>query len=82
MSTAEESARELLAILPLLNRLMISELGHEAGDDTTMPQFRVLSYLAEEPLTLKTMAAVPSVWKCTDAPYLVSFRPVLQENDE
>ncbi len=56
MSTAEESAHELLAILPLINRLMISELRREAGDDTTMPQFRVLSYLAEEPLTMSMIA--------------------------
>jgi DNA-binding MarR family transcriptional regulator len=56
MSTAEEIAHELLAVLPLINRLMISELRREAGQDTTMPQFRVLSYLADEPLTLSVIA--------------------------
>jgi DNA-binding MarR family transcriptional regulator len=56
MWTAEDAARELLAVLPLINRIMAAELRQEAGEDTTMPQFRVLAYLAEEPLTLSMIA--------------------------
>jgi DNA-binding MarR family transcriptional regulator len=56
MSTAEETARELLALLPLVNRIMAAELRHEAGEDTTMPQFRVLTYLSEQSLTLSEIA--------------------------
>jgi DNA-binding MarR family transcriptional regulator len=56
MSTAEETARELLALLPLVNRIMAAELRQEAGEDTTMPQFRVLTYLSEQPLTLSEIA--------------------------
>lgn len=56
MTTSEETARELLAVLPLINRIMAAELRHEAGEDTTMPQFRVLTYLAEQPLTLSDIA--------------------------
>ncbi|HLA43337.1 MAG TPA: MarR family transcriptional regulator [Aggregatilineales bacterium] len=48
MSTAEESAQALLAILPRINQIMIAELRRDPGEDTTMPQFRVLGYLAEE----------------------------------
>ena len=48
MSTAEESAQALLAILPRINQIMIAELRRDHGEDTTMPQFRVLGYLAEE----------------------------------
>ncbi len=54
--TAEEATRELLSVLPLLNRIMASELRQEAGEETTMPQFRVLAYLAEGPLTLSEIA--------------------------
>lgn len=56
MSTAEESAQELLALLPLINRMMLAELRPGDSDETTMPQYRVLSYLAEEPLTLSVIA--------------------------
>jgi DNA-binding MarR family transcriptional regulator len=51
-----ETTRELLAVLPLLNRIIASEVRREAGEETTMPQFRVLSYLAAEPLTLSVLA--------------------------
>src|SRR4051812_49341633 len=54
--TAEQAAHELLAILPLLNRLLAAELRQETNEDTTMPQFRVLTYLAEGPLTLSAIA--------------------------
>lgn len=55
-TTSQLTAQELLAILPLLNRSMAVELRQEAGDDTTMPQFRVLTYLAEAPLTVSAIA--------------------------
>ena len=56
MSTAQETAYDLLSILPLLNRVMIVELRQEGGEETTMPQFRVLSYLAEAPMTVSDVA--------------------------
>ncbi|SRR5581483_755666 len=54
--TAEEATRELLAVLPLLNRIIAAELRLEAGEDTTMPQFRVMAYLCAGPLTLSELA--------------------------
>ncbi len=56
MSTSITTAQELLAVLPLLNRMMALELRQETGDDTTMSQFRVLAYLAEQPLTMSDIA--------------------------
>lgn len=56
VSTSHETAQELLSILPLLNRVMIVELRQEAGEETTMPQFRVLSYLYPSPLTVSDIA--------------------------
>jgi DNA-binding MarR family transcriptional regulator len=56
MSTARDTAEHLLSILPLLNRAMTVELRKEEGDDTTMPQFRVLSYLYERPQTVSDIA--------------------------
>jgi DNA-binding MarR family transcriptional regulator len=47
---------ELLAVLPLLNRIVAAEVRREAGDETTMPQFRVLAHLSERPLTLSELA--------------------------
>lgn len=55
-STSHETAHDLLSILPMLNRVMIVELRREAGEDTTMPQFRVLSYLNQSPLTVSDIA--------------------------
>jgi DNA-binding MarR family transcriptional regulator len=54
--TPARVARELLAVLPLLTRIVAAEVRREAGDDTTMPQFRVLTYLAEGPLTVSALA--------------------------
>ena len=54
--TPEEATRELLAVLPLLNRIVAAEVRREAGADTTMPQYRVLSHLATGPMTLSTLA--------------------------
>ncbi len=52
----EEATRELLAVLPLLNRIVAAEVRREAGEETTMPQFRVLDHLAAGPLTLSALA--------------------------
>lgn len=54
--TAEEATRELLAVLPILNRIMISELRPDVADEITMPQFRVLALLDEQPQTLSALA--------------------------
>jgi DNA-binding MarR family transcriptional regulator len=54
--TVEEATYELLAVLPLLTRIVAAEVRREAGEETTMPQFRVLSHLAAEPLTLSALA--------------------------
>jgi DNA-binding MarR family transcriptional regulator len=51
-----ETTQDLLAVLPLLNRIIASEVRREAGEETTMPQFRVLSHLAAGPLTLSALA--------------------------
>ncbi|MBK9714178.1 MAG: MarR family transcriptional regulator [Kouleothrix sp.] len=53
---ALETTKELLAVLPLLNRIVAAEVRREAGEETTMPQFRVLAHLAAEPLTLSLLA--------------------------
>jgi DNA-binding MarR family transcriptional regulator len=54
--TPAQAAQELLAVLPLLARLVAAEVRREAGDETTMPQFRVLTHLAEGPLTVSSLA--------------------------
>ena len=51
-----EATHELLAVLPLLGRIVASEVRREAGEDTTMPQFRVLAHLVNGPLTLSVLA--------------------------
>jgi DNA-binding MarR family transcriptional regulator len=51
-----EATRELLAVLPLLNRIVAAEVRREAGEETTMPQFRVLAHLSASPLTLSALA--------------------------
>ena len=53
---ALEATKDLLAVLPLLNRIVAAEVRREAGEDTTMPQFRVLAHLAEGALTLSVLA--------------------------
>lgn len=50
------TTQELLSVLPLLNRIVAAEVRREAGEDTTMPQFRVLAHLAAEALTLSALA--------------------------
>ncbi len=54
--TAEDATRELLAVLPFLNRLMVAELRPDASDETTMPQFRVLALLDEQSQTMSALA--------------------------
>ena len=53
---ALEATQELLAVLPLLNRIVAAEVRREAGEETTMPQFRVLAHLSAGPLTLSALA--------------------------
>lgn len=50
------ATKELLAVLPLLNRIVAAEVRREAGEDTTMPQFRVLAHLAGGPMTMSDLA--------------------------
>lgn len=52
----EELTNELLAILPLLMGIVAAEVRREAGEATTMPQYRVLAHLAAQPLTLSGLA--------------------------
>ena len=54
--TSEDATREVLAVLPLLNRIVGTEVRREAGEDTTIGQFRVLAHLSEGPLTLSVLA--------------------------
>ena len=54
--TSLGATQELLAVLPLLNRIVAAEVRREAGEDTTMPQFRALAHLAAGPLTLSALA--------------------------
>ncbi len=54
-STTELTSR-LLALLPLLNRIVAEDVRREAGDETTLAQFRVLSHLHGGPLTVSTLA--------------------------
>jgi len=61
MWTPEEATQELLAVLPFLNRIVVNELRREMGEDTTMPQFRVLSYLLDGPLSLSELAKLRRV---------------------
>lgn len=59
--TAEAAARELLAVLPLINRIVSAAVKREAGEETTMPQFRVLALLAEAPQTTSALARMRRV---------------------
>lgn len=54
--TTQDATAELLAVLPLLNRIVAAEVRRETGEETTMPQFRVLAYLVEGPLTPSALA--------------------------
>ena len=52
----EDLAHELMTVLPQINRLMAVELRQEVDESATMPQFRVLAYLQEAPMTLTALA--------------------------
>lgn len=53
---AGDTAAELLKIVPLINRVIVDEVRREAGQDTTMPQYRVLQYLSDGPMSLSELA--------------------------
>lgn len=53
---AAQATSELLAVLPLLNRIVGAAVRSEAGADTTVPQFRVLGFLLDGPLTASELA--------------------------
>lgn len=53
---AGETATELLRIVPLINRVIVDEVRREAGQETTMPQYRVLQYLSDGPMSLSELA--------------------------
>ena len=55
-ASAEQIARELLTIIPRLNRIITRELRDEFGDDTTIVQMRVLSEISAGALTLSALA--------------------------
>ncbi|MEO8393827.1 MAG: MarR family transcriptional regulator [Chloroflexota bacterium] len=55
-ASAEQIARELLTIIPRLNRIIARELRDEFGDDATIVQMRVLGEIADDPLTLSALA--------------------------
>ena len=50
--SAQQIARELLTLVPMLNRLIAQEL----QDDATLVQMRVLALLSDTPLTLSALA--------------------------
>ena len=56
LTEAEQIASELLAVIPLLNRIVAYELRKNGEDETTIVQLRVLASLNEEPLTVSELA--------------------------
>lgn len=54
--TAEDAAHELLAVLPLINRIVAGAVRRETSEETTMSQFRVLALLSRGPQTLSVLA--------------------------
>lgn len=48
--------RDLLALVPLLNRLVAAEVRLEVGEGATLSQFRVLELLEPHPLSLSELA--------------------------
>ena len=57
----EETTRQLMTVLPMLNRMLAVELRQEVDETATMPQFRVLAYLHEQPMTLTALAKIRRV---------------------
>jgi DNA-binding MarR family transcriptional regulator len=60
-SLLEETTHQLMTVLPQINRLMSVELRQEVDEAATMPQFRVLAYLHEQPMSLTTLAKIRRV---------------------
>ena len=56
-----DTSVELLNVLPLLNRIMSDEIRREVGQETTMPQYRVLEYLSSGPMALSDLARMRRV---------------------
>lgn len=54
--THEHIADELIVLLPLLSRIVAAAVRRATGEETTMPQFRVLGMLAEGPQTATVLA--------------------------
>jgi DNA-binding MarR family transcriptional regulator len=52
----EDISHQLMTVLPQINRLIAVELRQEVDESATMPQFRVMAYLREEPMTLTALA--------------------------
>lgn len=49
-------ANELLAVLPLITRLVAAEVRREGGEETTVGQFLALELLADAPMSLSMLA--------------------------
>jgi DNA-binding MarR family transcriptional regulator len=52
----EDASQELLALLPLLNRLVASEVRREVGESVSLLQLRILITLLDEARTLSALA--------------------------
>lgn len=61
LSEILETTRQMMTVLPMLNRMMAVELRQEIDETATMPQFRVLAYLSEQPITLTALAKIRRV---------------------
>ncbi|MEI8308478.1 MAG: MarR family transcriptional regulator [Chloroflexales bacterium] len=83
LTDAESAAQALLSILPLLNRSIGGIVQGDAHDTLTMPQFRVLSFLSDGPLTVSelsrrrrvTMAAMGELAQALVERGLIERRP-------
>lgn len=53
---AEDAAHEVLDVLPQLNRIVVAAVRRETGEETTMPQFRVLALMVAGPQTVSSLA--------------------------
>lgn len=60
-SLLEATTRQLMAVLPQINRLMAVDLRQEVDEAATMPQFRVLAYLHDQPMSLTALAKMRRV---------------------
>jgi DNA-binding MarR family transcriptional regulator len=55
-TTSDQITRELLTVLPLLNRLVAYVLRQEGKDETTVVQMRIITHLLDNPMTLTALA--------------------------